>query len=80
MFRMSLPAVTSSPAPLPQVAATPRAANARATDGDYKVKNPMSAQVKDSDGDYKSSAAAGAAAGKSSASVQSALAILKVGG
>jgi hypothetical protein len=76
---MSVPAVTSSPAPLPQVAATPRAANAP-TDGDYKVKNSMSAQVKDSDGDYKSSAAAGAAAGKSSASVQSALAILKVGG
>jgi len=76
---MSVSAISSSPALPPQVSAPPPAAVARATDGDYKVKSAMSAQVKDSDGDYKAASAAGAA-GRSSANVQSALAILKAGG
>jgi hypothetical protein len=77
---MSVSAISSNPAAAPRVSTPPPAAAARATDGDYKVKNPKSSQVKDSDGDYKALAASGAAAAKSSASVQSALAILKVGG
>jgi hypothetical protein len=73
---MSVPSVGSATPQGSVPPVQPSAVNARAADGDYVTKGPGRSTVKDADGDYRRASAQTT----TSASAQSALANLKLGG